>query len=288
MYENSQIFFTTGEFSRLCNVKKDTLFHYDEIGILQPEIVRENGYRYYSINQFFLFDIITMLKKAGASLGEIKEYIEHRSPEGLLELLKEKHAYLAREQQEIERMQRFIYNIEGRTYTGMEANCGVPRLEDCPEEYLIVVRIDPSEQGSTKNHMPKIRDHFRFCDENMVGDELPFGAIIARENVEKGWYKESWYFSRVNKQYDGERFYLKPRGTYAILEHKGSYESMDASYETLKAFIEEEGLRICGNAYEHELLSYFAVPDHSQYVIQICVQVEKRNKKSADAGAYEA
>ncbi len=67
-----------------------------------------------------------------------------------MELLKEKHAYLAREQQEIERMQRFIYNIEGRTYTGMEANCGVPRLEDCPEEYLIVVRIDPSEQGSTK------------------------------------------------------------------------------------------------------------------------------------------
>ncbi len=63
---------------------------------------------------------------------------------------------------------------------------------------------------------------------------------------------------------------------------------MDASYETLKAFIEEEGLRICGNAYEHELLSYFAVPDPSQYVIQIYVQVEKRNKKSADAGAYEA
>ena len=69
MYENSQIFFTTGEFSRLCNVKKDTLFHYDEIGILQPEIVRENGYRYYSINQFFLFDIITMLKKAGGKPG---------------------------------------------------------------------------------------------------------------------------------------------------------------------------------------------------------------------------
>ncbi len=46
----------------------------------------------------------------------------------------------------------------------------------------------------------------------MVGDELPFGAIIARENVEKGWYKESWYFSRVNKQYDGERFYFKAPG----------------------------------------------------------------------------
>ena len=274
MYENSQIYFTTGEFARLCNVKKDTLYHYDEIGILQPEIVKENGYRYYSINQFFLFDIISVLKKAGATLGEVKRYIQHRSPEGLTRLLEEKHAYLSREQQEIERMQRFIANIEQRTQKGMQAKCGMPRIEECEEEYLIVVRIDPDEQGSTKNHIPKIRDHFRFCEENRVGDELPFGAILSRENVEKGWYKESWYFSRVNRQYEGERFFLKPRGTYAIVEHKGSYESMDGSYEKLKRFIEKKGLRICGNAYEHELLSYFAVPDPSQYVIQICIQVE--------------
>ena len=108
----------------------------------------------------------------------------------------------------------------------------------------------------------------------MVGDELPFGAIISRENLEKGYYKESWYFSRVGRQYDGERFFLKPKGAYAILEHKGSYESMDSSYEKLKDFIKKQGFSICGNAYEHELLSYFAVPDPGEYVIQICIQVE--------------
>ena len=50
--------------------------------------------------------------------------------------------------------------------------------------------------------------------------------------------------------------------------------SMDDSYEALKAYIAEQGLRICGHAYEHELLSYFAVPDPSEYVIQISIQVE--------------
>ena len=122
--------------------------------------------------------------------------------------------------------------------------------------------------------MPKIRDHFQFCDEHMVGDELPFGAIIEQKNLEKGWYKESWYFSRVDRQYGGERFFQKPAGSYAIIEHRGSYESMDDSYEALKAYIAEQGLRICGHAYEHELLSYFAVPDPSEYVIQISIQVE--------------
>lgn len=274
MYENSQIYFTTGEFARLCGVRKDTLFHYDEVGILKPEIVRENGYRYYSINQFFLFDIIAALKKAGASLGEIREYISHRSPEGLLKLLEEKSAYLAREQQKLAQVQRLIANTQERTKKGIAALCGQARVEHCPEEYLIVVHIDSKEQRATKNHMPKIRDHFQFCDAHMVGDELPFGAIIEQKNLEKGWYKESWYFSRVDRQYEGERFFLKPAGQYAIIEHRGSYESMDDSYEKLKAYIAEQGLRICGHAYEHELLSYFAVPDPSGYVIQICIQVE--------------
>ena len=33
--------FTTGEFAKLCGVKKQTLFHYDEIGLLIPEQVDE-------------------------------------------------------------------------------------------------------------------------------------------------------------------------------------------------------------------------------------------------------
>lgn len=38
MSEDLRKYFTTGEFSKLCHVKKQTLFHYDEIGLLSPEI----------------------------------------------------------------------------------------------------------------------------------------------------------------------------------------------------------------------------------------------------------
>ena len=40
--------FKTAEFAALCGVKKDTLLHYDHIGLLKPQWVGENGYRYYS------------------------------------------------------------------------------------------------------------------------------------------------------------------------------------------------------------------------------------------------
>ena len=42
---------TTGEFARIMRITKETLFHYDEIGLFQPELTQPNGYRYYSIYQ---------------------------------------------------------------------------------------------------------------------------------------------------------------------------------------------------------------------------------------------
>ena len=39
-------------------VTKNTLFHYDKIGLFSPDIVRENEYRYYSVYQMELFHTI--------------------------------------------------------------------------------------------------------------------------------------------------------------------------------------------------------------------------------------
>ena len=46
---------TTGEFAKICNVKKHTLFHYDDIGLLKPDYYDENGYRFYSYSQLILY-----------------------------------------------------------------------------------------------------------------------------------------------------------------------------------------------------------------------------------------
>ena len=46
---NKKIYMTTGEFARIMRITKETLFHYDEIGLFQPELTQPNGYRYYSI-----------------------------------------------------------------------------------------------------------------------------------------------------------------------------------------------------------------------------------------------
>ena len=41
MSQYYQTYYTTGEFAKLCHTTKETLFHYDSIGLLKPKIVKE-------------------------------------------------------------------------------------------------------------------------------------------------------------------------------------------------------------------------------------------------------
>lgn len=70
---NRNLYMTTGEFAKLMGVTKETLFHYNEIGLFCPECVTENGYRQYSVNQVEVMNTILMLKKLGMPLKEIRE-----------------------------------------------------------------------------------------------------------------------------------------------------------------------------------------------------------------------
>ena len=67
--------YSTKEFADLCDVNKQTLYHYDAIGLLKPKYVCENSYRKYSFEQYQDFLLISCLKEAGMSLQEIKDYL---------------------------------------------------------------------------------------------------------------------------------------------------------------------------------------------------------------------
>ncbi|MBE6083614.1 MULTISPECIES: MerR family transcriptional regulator [Tissierellales] len=61
-----------GELAHLNHISVGTLRHYDEIGLLKPEYVDpETNYRYYSIEQSALIDIIQFLKNFDFSLDKI-------------------------------------------------------------------------------------------------------------------------------------------------------------------------------------------------------------------------
>ena len=68
--------FSIGQVSKLFEISKDTLRHYDKIGILKPEVDENNGYRYYYEGDLEKLGLILETKYLGIPLSEIKETIE--------------------------------------------------------------------------------------------------------------------------------------------------------------------------------------------------------------------
>jgi len=84
---------TTGAFAELCGTKKGTLLFYDKEGLLKPKCISENGYRHYRIDQYFEFELISILKSIGSPLKDIKKYLHNMDGENFLNFLEERYKY---------------------------------------------------------------------------------------------------------------------------------------------------------------------------------------------------
>ena len=67
---------STGQVSKLFGISKDTLRYYDNLGILKPDINKQNGYRCYSQKHLDQLNLILLTKDLDISLSDIKETIE--------------------------------------------------------------------------------------------------------------------------------------------------------------------------------------------------------------------
>ena len=141
--------FTTGEFAALCGVTRHTLFHYDALGIFSPAVRGENGYRYYTAAQLDVFQVISVLRELDLSLGEIRAYLDRRSPEALAELLEREDARLG---EKIARLSDALNALEDDTVS-------VPLKND----YLkaVIKRIDYYRPAAVRKRSdssePKVR-----------------------------------------------------------------------------------------------------------------------------------
>ncbi|MDL2314557.1 MerR family transcriptional regulator, partial [Desulfovibrio sp. OttesenSCG-928-C14] len=179
-------FWARAEFAALCGTTKETLFHYDRIGLLRPRRVSGNGYRSYAAEQFFEFDLIGVLKDAGSSLEEIKAYLSEYDPENFLKILEEKRLLLEKEQARLARRQESLRHIAEATRAALAGQVGKLEIMELEAEGLIAVRTDPEEEWSWSYMASYMRDHFRHCEAIGLTSVFPLGCIVERERILAG------------------------------------------------------------------------------------------------------
>ncbi|WP_339928953.1 MerR family transcriptional regulator [uncultured Brevundimonas sp.] len=109
--------YTVSQLARLSGTSVRTLHHYDEIGLLKPASVGENGYRYYGREEMLRLQQILLHREFGLALGEIAALLD-RVGHDRLQMLREQRTRIAEEADRYRRLartiDRTIAELEGR------------------------------------------------------------------------------------------------------------------------------------------------------------------------------
>lgn len=104
--------YLTGEFAKKANVSVRTIHYYEKIGLIHPEKISENGYRYYSTEEFARLQRILTLKLLGFSLEEIQELSLNESNTDFLQKSFEMQLSLVRKKIEhLQAVEESIQNV---------------------------------------------------------------------------------------------------------------------------------------------------------------------------------
>ncbi len=272
-------YFTVGEFAHLFGISKQTLFYYERNHIFAPAYVNENGYRYYSFEQFYIFEIISALRAAQVPLKKIAWYLEHRDVAGLRALFTEKQKEYDEEAALIETNRRHIETHLGRLslIDALEAGQFPPLSLVYTEARTLVTTPYPARDISTYQSLHSLSVHNEKLRRRQVINENPTGYLLPKQALESGNYMDySYYFTDVTEPEEYEDILVKPAGLYATLykkmrEHPIYTEAMD----TLKDFITSSGFKIAGDAYITPIRTFWTTTDAEDYITKIVILVKE-------------
>ena len=265
---------TTGEFAQLCRTTKATLFHYDEIGILKPRYVSGNGYRYYDVKQFFVFEAITIFKETGSSLREIHQQLQNNNRQKLVALLEEKLEVLEQEQRRLSQRQSILSDLKENLSESMAYHYDELFFEVLPEETLEVGAISVADFGSKEASTVFVASYSDFYYKAGEISRRPIGYIISRSLFESGEVVELYNFKRVSKETPESATHIRPQGKYAVIVHNGTQESHLHCIDRFVVALRVKNLDVMSELYCYDLVNHNPLESMDTYTVKYCVKVQ--------------
>lgn len=274
MNKNHNNYFTTGEFAKICNVTKDTLFHYDKIGIFSPEIKENNKYRYYSTAQYDTFSVISILKELGMSLKEIKEYLNKKSPEEFICLMKKEEEIINKKIKQMQRIKKLIQHKSEITKKSLSTDIEDIVILDENEEYLITSFDSVLINENEKDSVISLSNLINLCYKNDIDSFYSIGGILDKNNICNNIYDMyDCYYIKINSKYTSIPFHLKKKGKYLTAYHRGSFYDADKTYKKILNYADKNKIFIKELFYEDILLDELSVKDAESYILKISIMV---------------
>lgn len=265
----SEIFFTTGEFANMCEVNKQTLFHYDKIDLLKPAYKDDKGYRYYSHLQLDTMFLIESLKEMETPLKDIKDFIDHTNPDRMIDFFQKKSTQITEKITHLKNLQTSIDKKVTLTKEVLEADFNEITLREVETEYLYMSQPLINDDD---NDRAIISDFYHTCMYTLY-EKYSIGAVLSKESCEDRHFDNITHLFARTKFMDSIPLVKKEAGLEVIAYHIGNYDSVELSFDKIFNYLEVNNLEIKSDVYLEEIVDRLVVAKPEQYVTKITIPV---------------
>lgn len=265
--------YTTGEFAKKFNIKKDTLFYYDKIGLFQPIEVDAKGYRYYSSTQIPILATILAFREMNISISKLQEYFATPSVSKLLELVDEQIVGIDREIKRLENIKRRFESIKENLLEGESVEFEKLYIKkEKSREYIYSNLTDKDLEISLEEWLEMYNEFMLKL--NKI-DVISIGSVICVEDLKKRNFGRVCCLFIEDRKNEVE---LEEK-TYAVYYYKGGVEEIDRIYNDILNKIEKENYVVLGDAYEEYLITELERLPENINVVKIKIEIGREYKK---------
>lgn len=252
--DNGMELMITGDFMELTGVTRNTLIHYDNLGLLKPVKTNERGDRFYNPFQFYTMQMIKLLQSSGISLENIKEFLDALATNSLGDLYSIFSEKLTLNRHELreeyvtaERAANFVKKISTVSeYFDRFIPNGVPIVEPVRDfgggyHTFLVKKLsffNPSYLNYCSKHVveatPKLND-----------GAFPIVSICDGQDFLNGDYEVFAIGSLTfDKKYYHERDIKNAVHKYVLLRCIGNSDGLKVELDKVRRFIDENGYKL--------------------------------------------
>ncbi len=273
-------FYTISEIAEFFNISRQTLIYYDKIDIFKPAFIDdENGYRYYSRDQFSELSFIISLKNSGFSLNNIKEYFKSRNPEESLSFLEEKISDIERKISELSKSKEAVKKKIYELNKIIEIGNPVPVVKELERIKIIPVDVKyPYDIFEYETAAKKLNNIVK----NLPFETMKFFSSVFKENLN---YESKLMINYIGVVIPLDFNYPNTKiidgGTFVSMKHVDIYDNIKFTYHKLMDFIKEKNFEIKGDSREisSDAILFLGKGAGSYMEIQIPV-VSKKEKEN--------
>lgn len=275
MQKNIHNYFTTGELSQLCKIPRKTLLYYDKMGLIKPEVIDENGYRYYKRSQLFSLQLILTLRQLEIPLAQIKEYLANRSLAAYNDLFSERIDFFTREIARLTAMKDDLKKEQHALDEIADIKLDTIYIKKMPVQYLYVSNATKAQE-CFKKRSTHIANMFTKLQKSVPVTTNSFGYIYDAKILEDFDPQHiNHYFYTLKSAINSEHCHQKPPGEYVTLCFQGVYMFNNKKYlQMLADYCKKHKLTPLSPLYVTSICDYWTTGDMEKYVYKLEIRVK--------------